>query len=478
VEIERDDTDNGGWVIFDSFSETVLEHYDHSPRGIRFQDKLFDHGLLTLRAPFGQVMKCKLEMGELSEGWVRIVVNSQRNEEMIPAEVVMFGNSDEPPQVSIASIEALSSEKLDFLNKESMLEREVRSHPSIIAGVLEMSLREVDPLELSVAVYDVGQGNCNAIVDRYEHPRIYFDLGWSPNFHANSRPAKQPNFFACEKKATPPVVLSHWDMDHWCHAIASSSYNPGSITTKHEWKNEALERFWIARAPRSKEHKLGPLTLSFYYALRRKKLLPGVSAVLLWPDVAKRIYFSAGWLEACSPPPGVPNDRNNSGIAMFVRPDPKDSAILLTGDADFPCIPSIAGRNKVPLCGLVAPHHGALITGRAVPSPQKGSPARLVMSVGAGNSYGHPKQGALNAYQKKGWLASLTQDRFDCTRANTLHQHGNTLLKFCSSFKDPQCGCRCVESGNLCLIPSAVAKIAPVAGAKKSKSAQKTKVTV
>lgn len=55
---------------------------------------------------------------------------------------------------------------------------------------------------------------------------------------------------------------------------------------------------------------------------------------------------------------------------------------------------------------------------------------------------------------------------------------GNTLLKFCSSFKDPQCGCHCIESGNLCLIPSAVAKIAPVAGAKKSKSAQKTKVTV
>ena len=480
VEIERDDADenNGGWVIFDSFAETALDYYDHAPRSIRFQDESFDHGLLTLRAPFRQVMKRKPEMGELNGGWVRIIVNSQRNEEMIPADVVMFGDNAEPPQVAIADIEPLSPPEQKLLRPEAMLQDETRAYPGFIAGVLDIPLREVNPTDLSVAVYDVGQGNCNAIVDHYEHPRIYFDLGWSPNFHAKTRPHLQPDFFACEKKAIPPVVLSHWDLDHWCHAIANSSYNPGSLTTKHEWKKEALERFWIARAPRNEEHKLGPLTQSFYRALKRTELLPGLSAILLWPDDAKRIYFSAGWLEACSPPPGGLSDRNNSGIAMFVRPDPKGPAILLTGDADFPSIPSVACQKKVPLAGLVAPHHGARITENAVPRPQKGSPARLVMSVGTGNSYGHPKQDALNAYQKKGWLASRTQDRFDCTRTTALHQHGNTMLKFSSTFNDPQCGCRCVESGNLCLTPSTAALVAPVAGAKKqSKAAKKTKIT-
>lgn len=480
VEVERDDADenNGGWVMFDSFVETALDYYQHFPQGIRFQDELFDHGLVTLRASFRQVTKRKPEMGEFKGGWVRIVVNSQRNEEMIPAEVVMFGDNAEPPQVSIAHIEALSQKEQDLLRPEAMLQGEARAHPGFIAGVLEIPLREVNPLELSVAVYDVGQGNCNAIVDCHEHPRIYFDLGWSPNFHAKSRPHQQPDFFACEEHATPPVVLSHWDMDHWCHAIANSSYNPGSLTTKHEWKKEALQRFWIARAPQTDEQKLGPLTQSFYGALKRTKLLPGLSAVLLWPDATKRIHFSAGWLEACSPPSGIPNDRNNSGIAMFVQPDPKGPAILLTGDADFPCIPSVAGQKKVPLAGLVAPHHGAKITLGAIPRPKNGSPARLVMSVGAGNSYGHPKQDAINEYQKKGWLASLTQDRFDCTRTPALHQHGNTLLKLSNSFDDPRCGCHRVEHGNLCLAPSAAALVTPAPGVKKQgKKAKKANVT-
>lgn len=479
VEVERDDSDenNGGWVTFDSFAESALLEFEHS-RGNRFRDEHFDFELLTLRVSFRQVMKRQPAIGELNGGWLRILVNSNRTEEMIPAEVVMFGDSSEPPQVGIASIEVLSLEEKELLLPKAMLHDEPRAQPGFIAGVLDIPLRHVNPLNLSVAVYDVGQGNCNAIVDCYEHPRIYFDLGWSPNFHAKSRPHQQPDFFACEEHATPPVVLSHWDMDHWCYAIANSAYNPGSLTTKHEWKEEALQRFWIARAPQAEEHKLGPLAQNFYRALERKKLLPGLSSVLLWPDAAKRIYFSAGWLEACSPPIETPENRNNSGIAMFVRPDPKGPAILLTGDADFPCIPSVAGRKKVPLAGLVAPHHGANITLGTVPLPKKGSPSRLVMSVGAGNSYGHPKQDAINEYQKKGWLASRTQDRFDCTRTQAVHQHGNTLLKLRSSFDDPQCGCHCVEHGSLCLAPSAAALVTPIPGVKKQrKKAKKETVT-
>lgn len=480
VEVEHDDTNENdlGWVTFDSFAESSLHYFYDLPPFIRFHDDSFDLDLLTLRASFKQVMKKEPAIGEFNGGWVRIVVDSRRNEEMIPAEVVMFGDNAELPQVAIAHIEKLSLTEENLLRPEAMLYGKTRSYPGFISGVLDIPLREVSPLKLSVAVYDVGQGNCNAIVDIYEHPLIYFDLGWSPNFHAKSRPHRQPDFFACEKHATPPVVLSHWDMDHWCHAIANSSYNPGSLTTKHEWKKEALQRFWIARAPQTEEHKLGPLTQSFYRALERTELLPGLSAVLLWPDEIKRIPFSAGWLEACQPTSRMPNDRNNSGIAMFVRPNPKGPAILLTGDADFPCIPSVASRKGVPLAGLVAPHHGARITSGMVPRSKKGSPARLVMSVGAGNSYGHPKQDAINAYQAKGWLASRTQDRFDCTRTSEIHQHGNTLLKFNNSFADPQCGCHCVEEGNLCLVPAATALVAPAVGVKKQiKAKKKVEVT-
>lgn len=268
-----------------------------------------------------------------------------------------------------------------------------------------------------------------------------------------------------------PVVLSHWDMDHWCYAIKSSTFNPGSLMTRHEWKPEALRRFWITRAPRTEEHKLGPLTMAFYDALRATHLLPGMSSVLLWPESSRRIAFSAGWLEACrhDGTKDVPNDRNNNGLAMFVRPDPKGPAILLTGDADFPCIPSLSRLRKTPLAGDVAPHHGSRISGRHVPRPKKGSPARLVMSVGNLNTYGHPKLEAIQTYHDHGWVSSGTNDRHDCDCDTVAHQHGNTILKF-GKGPDPACGCDCVPNGHMCLHSSTLPVSTPAPGEKPKKN--------
>lgn len=475
VEVDRDDSDdaNGGWVTFDSFTEEAFHEYEFLHFSQRPGDT-HDDAYLTLRAPFKEVVKRYQAVGNMNVGWVRIMVDIHRSEELIPAEVVMFGDNPEVHRVGLSVLEILPKGRMAWLDAVSMLEHEPRTQAGFISGVLDIPLRQVNRSMLAVAVYDVGQGNCNAIVDAHEHPQVYFDLGWSPNFHAKSRPEHQPNFFTCERHANAPVVLSHWDMDHWCYAIKNSSFNPGSLTTRHDWKEEALRRFWIARAPLKDEHKLGPLTMAFYRALANTQLLPGLSAVLLWPDSVKRIPFSSGWLEACRPAKGTPDDRNNNGIAMFVRPNTKAPAILLPGDADFPSIPSISGSRKTPLAGLVAPHHGARISAKDVPNPKKNSLARLVISVGYQNSYGHPKQESIDAYAKSGWLSSRTQDRIDCGRTPVVHRHGNTLLKF-SDESDPQCGCACIPDGSLCLVPSATSFPAPVAGIKTNK---KSKVVV
>ena len=467
VEVERDDLDevNGGWVTFDSIIEEALDDIEF-PDPFQRSRRMLNDAYLMLRAPLSQVMKRHKELENINVGWVQIVVDIQRNDDMVPAEVVMFGENVEVHPVGLSVLQVLPRHHTVRLDAAAMLENEPRAQSGFISGVLDIPLRRVNSEKLAVAVYDVGQGNCNAIVDENEHPRIYFDLGWSPNFHSKSRPQTQPDFFACTPHATPPVVLSHWDMDHWCYAIKNSSFNPGSLTTRHEWKQDALQRFWIARAPLKTEHKLGPLTLAFYRALADTQLLPGLSAVLLWPDLVKRISFSAGWLEACRPD-GTPDDRNNNGIAMFARPNSKSPAVLLAGDADFPSIPSISGRRKTPLAGLVAPHHGGRVSVEKVPKPKKGSIARLVMSVGDQNSYGHPKKEAIKAYNDKGWLSSRTQDRFNCDRTSVRHRHGNTLIKL-SDESDPQCGCVCVPKGSLCLVPSATTLAEPVAGVKKN----------
>ncbi|EJM89742.1 hypothetical protein PMI33_02019 [Pseudomonas sp. GM67] len=466
VEIERDEQnkENGGWVTFDCFSRK-------QPRGYSPRDTELD--LLTLRVSFASVAGLFPSIGESEGRWVKIEVASQISENTISADVVMFGDNAEPVLLHIASVSPI-----ELSNWESaifMLAGEVRSPASFIAGVLDVSLRESGTL--AIAAYDVGQGNCNAIVDEHEFPRVFFDLGWAPNFHARTRPSHQPAFFACNHHTAAPVVLSHWDMDHWCYAIARSKYDPVNLTTKHEWNQEALKRFWIARAPEIEQHQIGPLARSFYDALTRKQLMPGISAMLLWPDNCERIRFADGWLEACEPDTRQTRDRNNTGIAMFVRPKGKGPAILMTGDADFPSIPSLATNHRLKLAGMVAPHHGSTITAAAVPKPMRGSPKKLVLSVGDGNSYGHPKQDSIDAYEAAGWdwTVTLTKDRQECSRTyppyppKHEHNHGNILLKFSIKAKDPQCLCGCVRAGNLCLIPSAAPTSAAVAGVKKTR---------
>lgn len=442
VEVERDDSiETGGWVTFDSVAKDCLESF--------FSGGL--DGLLTLRAPLNKVVNFFPDI--LEDSWVEIKVSSSNSGEHLVAEVIMFGDVAEQVFVSVLALKRASNIVSYELERWSsrVVSSCTQANVSIISGVLNFTLMNVEPI--AVAVYDVGQGNCNAIVDAFEHPRVFFDLGWAPGFHHKTRPSQTPNLLACGPRATAPVVLSHWDMDHWCYAIARSSFNPATLSSTYIWNPVALMRFWIARAPDIRSQPLGPLALSFFRALSSTEILPGLSALLIWPETKARIGFAAGWVEACRPGRNLPWDRNNTGLAMFVRPTAKSSAIALTGDADFLSIPSLSRMRPPPLAGVVAPHHGGKINLSGIPRPKKSGPAQLVVSVGAGNSYGHPKKEALDGYESKGWSIVLTHERMDCQRLPSPHVHGNTLMRFSNDDVDPECGCGLVMSGNLCLHP-------------------------
>jgi hypothetical protein len=451
VEIERDEQDeeNPGWVIFDGF---------RPKQNRRRARHIADFHLLALRVPFASIAQFFPNIAEMQGHWVNIEVAAQATANSCSAEVVMFGtNARRLLHIISAAPTTLNKHE----NSIFMLENEPRSAEEFIEHVLDSSLRHSQ--SLAVAAYDVGQGNCNAIVDQHEHPRVFFDLGWAPNFHARTRPPRQPAFFSCDDHVFAPVVLSHWDMDHWCYAIARTRFNPANLTTRHTWNQEALNRFWIARAPLPGTKPLGPLAQSFYSALA------STPAMLLWPDDCDRIPFSDGWLEACVPASPDTHDRNNTGIAMFVQPGGEGPAILLTGDADFPSISSLSSSNCPELAGMVAPHHGSYITTTAVPKPMAGSPATLALSVGQNNHYGHPKLDALNAYKLAGWAAAATQNRHTCDRwyplvHDSYHDHGNILLKFAVLNLDPECRCERVPQGNLCLVPSHAPVVTPVPG--------------
>lgn len=456
VDIERDG-DGDGWVTLDCFSTGLSRSRFYGIKRIG--------GLLTLRLSLSYLSQ-RFPIIENSESqWVQLGVASHASENSVEASVVMFGDNAEPVVLHIYDITPLKLSRDEY--DAFMLADASRAPETLITGILDVSLQGAG--QLSIAAYDVGQGNCNAIIDKFEHPRVFFDLGWAPNFHARTRPPRQPNFFSCDYVRVAPVVLSHWDMDHWSYAIARSKYNPKSLTTRHEFNRKALARFWIARPPERPEHQVSPLALSFYEALTKTQLMPGISAMLLWPDNCTQIPFSEGWLEACEPTRQTPADRNNTGIALFVQPKGQGPAILMTGDADFPSIPSLTSNRQLELAGMVAPHHGSKITVSAVPNPKPGTPMKLALSVGKGNEYGHPAQASLDAYKAAGWhgTAMLTQDRQVCQGDHIdEHAHGNILLKFSVDAEDPKCGCCSVLGGCLCMTPSTAPHIPPVAGVK------------
>lgn len=374
----RDDNDDG-WVTFDSVAESFFDTVQNSgtvhPKQFNSKD-----GLLLLRARIDELPGGQNWVDLVAGTWVQITVHAEIGD-LPQAEVVLFGPVDgEPPVVGLEIVGEAPATATRVLDHFSMLSREREAPHRFISGILDLALSDENLNNIAVAAYDVGQGNCNAIVNSYEHAKIFFDLGWAPNFHAKSRPKWMPDFFSCDDELSAPVVLSHWDMDHWCYAIEGSQFNPSSLTTTHKFKARALQRFWIARAPLKKKHKIGPLTLAFYFELKRTCIFPGQSAILLWPRHMSVIRFSAGWLEACRPSTPVHDDRNNNGIAMFVTPSIPRAAILLTGDAHFESIPGV--QRKVPLAGLVAPHHGSYVSPGHVPTPARGSPRRLIMSVG------------------------------------------------------------------------------------------------
>lgn len=101
--------------------------------------------------------------------------------------------------------------------------------------------------------------------------------------------------------------------------------------------------------------------------------------------------------------------------------------------------------------GMVASHHGSHIDAEYVPRPLKGSAARLLISVGWGNTYDHPKQHSLAIYAEKGWKARSTWERDRCPHGGG-HRHslGNRLALFPDA-TSPHCSCGRVPAAHLCL---------------------------
>ncbi|MCA9608736.1 MAG: hypothetical protein KC619_24200 [Myxococcales bacterium] len=140
-----------------------------------------------------------------------------------------------------------------------------------------------------VIVFDVGQGNCNAIVGSTGKVIAYFDFGYSTTGTRQPAPPTRPCF--CDR---PPIILSHWDRDH----INLGFHVPESLTAD-----------WLVP---HQNHS------SFANKLRKNIKRAG-GRLLVWPqtkDPLRHVTFPWGFVEHGTEDPAV--GPNGSGLAAYV----------------------------------------------------------------------------------------------------------------------------------------------------------------
>ena len=212
----------------------------------------------------------------------------------------------------------------------------------------------------SAAVFDVGQGNWNALL-RSSVSVLLFDFGGGVGAHLKTFPMTFKKFCF---EGSPPVVLSHWDWDHWSSAVRFP---------------EAQRLTWIV--PR--QGSLGPTHARFFAALRAQ------GNVLIYPRNKMLGSHAVRLQQAC----GNASNRNETGLALLMCNDTQ--TMLLPGDAGY-------GSLTLPttLTSVVVPHHGGRSRSSSHSMPGfDGSPAgRAVLSYATNNHFKHPTRTSLGLH--------------------------------------------------------------------------------
>lgn len=247
-----------------------------------------------------------------------------------------------------------------------------------------------------VGVMDVGQGNCNLLLDANVEPLAYFDVGYPLWFYVGSLPANMRFGNAAYLGPIPQnaaanleVVLSHWDWDHWrLGHVAGLAALP-----------------WLYPM-----QPVGPVTAAFIAGLANGNVYGGA------PVTALANYT----IYQCVPPLGAPAAMlmNNSGLALQVQTnlpvaDPAWHTMIMTGDANFDTLPIHPVYPA--LTGITAVHHGSNAHGAAANLPAPVAPyaatGRIGYSYGVRQTaagalvhcYGFPVPAAVAAYHAAGW---------------------------------------------------------------------------
>ena len=315
-----------------------------------------DRQVSVIATSEGKLKAAGAQLTENSE-WFHLELSAPTHNNVVEQFHNLFGAATPRSLTRARPVEALEGELLaDFTGWHVFSGSETFEIRRILSLV-----RHAD----TVAIYDVGHGAATALLQEGV-PILYFDLGGS--VMANRRSFPEPLERFCFS-ANPPIVLSHWDWDHWASAILDRN---------------ALECDWILPL-QSRAGALGAVHARFV-----ARLMANANRIVWWDYSTPNIRVGLTGLTLVRAQ-GPPSDRNESGLAA--RVEGRQGGVLLPGDASL----NYLRRQCHRLEHLMVPHHGGRTDLSFVPTPVHQDTSHLIYSYGVGNLYRHPIDGTMRA---------------------------------------------------------------------------------
>lgn len=304
------------------------------------------------------------------EDWFSLVAEPLRGKEPRPNEIRLtiypnlYAAGIEATLLEAGPVDRETSAKLDrAVSTTHIPDASDKEVGEALAGVARASL------DWSV-VYDVGQGNAIGLGEPRGSVQTYFDLGGGVTGNRKTFPSALSTFCFTTK---PPIILSHWDFDHWSSA-------------NRDTRSHAMT--WIA--PRQ---SVGPSHLALMSCIQKAGKLFLVSAGF-GPHQYGQLY-----LERC-----IGKGRNHSGFALSLSETSGGGGkrMLFPGDARYTYIPSFP-KWCAQYVSVAVPHHGGDMGNRTVPLCPQLAESRLVYSCGRPNTFSHPRHITRMDHQSAGW---------------------------------------------------------------------------
>lgn len=308
---------------------------------------------------------------DLASGrWIRLELNSYQDADGLTA-MAYTSLFSEPESIRLRLVDDVSVATEFHLNSALSMNGWPTVHLQSIVG-------HVQNAELDLwHAFDVGQGSANGLLG--DGPiTLFHDLGCGAYRNAKTAPA---NTVVCHSQRAP-IILSHWDTDHWAGARRFAPVGDPDVF---------LDRTWIAPS----DPTVGPSHILFAASILISGGMLHILAAGPWvtPWISVSNNKSLRLIRGNGP------DRNGTGVALEVRNN-SVGCWLLPGDV---CYDFLQPHLSSTYIAIAVPHHGAT-GGAATAIPAPASPySRLIYSFGHNNSWGHPTLSCITSHIAHGW---------------------------------------------------------------------------